>query len=461
MTKYPPNPILIVDDSREITQLVEDMLRISGLENTFVCHDSRKASEIISDMPLSVLVLDLKMPHVRGEDILKETTAKFPELPVIILTGNDDLNKAIGCMQTGAFDYVLKKDINRLSVSVGHALKFRELTDENFSLKEKILQIPVQNPEHFSHIVTKDKTMLSIFRYIELTAPTPHPILITGETGTGKELFANAVHAASKRTGRIISCNVAGFDDEVFSDTLFGHAKGAFTGASGIREGLIGQAEEGTLFLDEIGDLSIASQIKLLRFLQNNTYYPIGSDREKKADTRIITATNRNLWELQKQGKYRDDLIFRLNTHTFSIPPLRERKGDIPLLVNHFVERSVAETGKKKPEIPGSAIPLLESYSFPGNIRELESMICDAVSRSSGKLNIEIRSSQAAPVPMLNITSLYAHLKDIPTLKEAREALISEAMKRALGNQTVAARMLGITQPTLSAQIKKRKSETD
>ncbi|MCP4108287.1 MAG: sigma-54-dependent Fis family transcriptional regulator, partial [Desulfobacteraceae bacterium] len=295
----------------------------------------------------------------------------------------------------------------------------------------------------------------------ELTAPTPHPILITGETGTGKELFAGAVHAAGRRSGRMVSCNVAGFDDDMFSDTLFGHAKGAFTGASGIREGLIEQAEGGTLFLDEIGDLSMMSQIKLLRFLQDNTYYPVGSDREKKADTGIITATSRNLWELQKKGKYRDDLIFRLNTHSFSIPPLRERKGDIPLLVSHFLNRAVAEIGKKKPEIPASVIPLLESYSFPGNIRELESMIYDAVSRSSGRLNIEVSSRQTAPVQLPNITSLYSHLKEVPTLKEAREALIDEAVKRALGSQTLAARMLGITQPTLSAHLKKKKSEKD
>ncbi len=451
-------PILIVDDSEDILITMTSLFQEAGLTNIISCHDSREAMNIISSNQISVLILDLMMPYVSGEDILKNISVNYPDIPVIVLTGSQDIQTAVRCMKTGAFDYVIKKfDIDRLISSVTHALKIRELRQENTSLKQHIMTQSLQKPKAFAQIKTKSKTMLSIFQCIESIALTSHPVLITGETGTGKELFAQAVHDVSGRTGKMINVNVAGFDDNVFSDTLFGHAKGAFTGADTIRGGLAEQAAGGTLFIDEIGDLSLPSQVKLLRFIQNGEYLPLGSDKLKRSNARIIAATNRDLYKLHTENKFRNDLMYRLKTHSFNIPPLRERKGDIPILVNYFVEKEAEELGRKKLKIPAMLIPLLETYSFPGNVRELEAMIFDAVSRAqTGSLPLDL-IKPAEQIRPINGMNFYAGLKELPTIKETTDWLVDEAVKRALGNQSVAARTLGITQPALSSRMKKKK----
>ncbi len=456
----PLNPILIVDDSEDILITLTSLFQEAGLTNIISCHDSREVMNIISSNQISVLILDLMMPYVSGEDILKNISINYPDIPVIVLTGSQDIQTAVRCMKTGAFDYVIKKfDIDRLISSVTHALKIRELRQENTSLKQHIMTQSLQKPKAFAQIKTKSKTMLSIFQCIESIALTSHPVLITGETGTGKELFAQAVHDVSGRTGKMINVNVAGFDDNVFSDTLFGHAKGAFTGADTIRGGLAEQAAGGTLFIDEIGDLSLPSQIKLLRFIQNGEYLPLGSDKLKRSNARIIAATNRDLYKLHTENKFRNDLMYRLKTHSFNIPPLRERKGDIPILVNYFVEKEAEELGRKKLKIPAMLVPLLETYPFPGNVRELEAMIFDAVSRAqTGSLPLDV-IKPAEQIRPINGMNFYAGLKELPTIKETTDWLVDEAVKRALGNQSVAAKTLGITQPALSSRMKKKRDE--
>ncbi|MCP4104384.1 MAG: sigma-54-dependent Fis family transcriptional regulator [Desulfobacteraceae bacterium] len=457
----PLNPILIVDNSEDILHTLTRLFQHAGLTNIMSCHDSREVINIISSNQISVLILDLIMPHVSGEDILENISVNYPDIPVIVLTGSHDIRTAVRCMKTGVvFDYVTKKfDIDRLISSVNHALQFRELRQENTSLKQLIMSHPLQKPEVFAEIKTKDRTMLSIFRYIESVAPSSHPVLITGETGTGKELFARAVHDVSGRTGKMITVNVAGFDDNMFSDTLFGHVKSAFTGADTIRGGLVEQAAGGTLFIDEIGDLSLQSQVKLLRFIQDGEYLPLGSDKFKKSDARIIAATNRDIYKLNAENKFRNDLIYRLKTHNFDIPPLRERKGDIPMLVNYFAEKESQALGKNKLKIPAMLIPLLESYFFPGNVRELKSMIFDAVGRARTEnlpLNLIRPAEQKRSTKE---TDIFVSLEELPTIKEATNWLIDEAMKRSLGNQSVAARTLGITQPALSSRMKKKREE--
>ncbi|MCP4111183.1 MAG: sigma-54-dependent Fis family transcriptional regulator [Desulfobacteraceae bacterium] len=455
----PLNPILIVDDSKDILYTLTNLFKEAGLTNTIACHDSRKVTNIVSANPISVLILDIMMPHVSGEDILENISTHYPDIPVIVLTGSQDTQTAVRCMKAGAFDYVIKKfDIDRLISSVNHALQFRELRQENTSLKQLIMSQALQKPEAFAEIKTKDGTMLSIFRYIESVAPSSHPVLITGETGTGKELFAQAVHDASGRTGKMITVNVAGFDDNMFSDTLFGHVRSAFTGADTVRGGLVEQATGGTLFIDEIGDLSLPSQVKLLRFIQDGEYLPLGSDKFKKSDARIIAATNRDLYKLHTENKFRNDLIYRLKTHSFNIPPLRERKGDIPMLVNYFVEKESEALNKNKLKIPAMLIPLLEFHSFPGNVRELEAMIFDAVSRAGTEnLPLDLIKSAEQDLP-INGTDFFVSLKKLPTIKQATNWLIDEAMRRSSGNQSVAAKTLGITQPALSSRMKKKKS---
>jgi DNA-binding NtrC family response regulator len=307
--------------------------------------------------------------------------------------------------------------------------------------------------------------MRSIFQYVEAISSSPRPVLITGETGVGKELVAKAVHALSNSKGNFVPVNVAGLDDNVFADTLFGHKKGAFTGADQARSGLIEQASEGTLFLDEIGDLSSLSQVKLLRLLQDGDFFPLGSDVAKGSSARIIVATNQDLDGLKSSGKFRKDLYFRLCDHHIHIPALRERLEDIPILVEHFLGKASEILGKKKPTPPDELSILLSTYHFPGNIRELESMVFNAVSsHKSGKISMDCFKShiyqkhpgfETPSKKMLQEKKvLISFSEQLPTLKQAEQRLIDEAMKRANGNQSIAALSLGITRQALNRRLK-------
>lgn len=325
--------------------------------------------------------------------------------------------------------------------------------------------------ELFPYFVTNDKTMLSIFQYVESSARTDQPVLVTGETGVGKELIAKAIHRLSGRRGNFVPVNVAGLDDNVFSDTLFGHDKGAFTGAERVRKGQIDLAADGTLFLDEIGDMSQPSQVKLLRLLQEGDYLPLGRDEPKLSRCRIVAATNEDLWVLQRAGKFRKDLNFRLRTHHIHIPPLRERKDDIPALVDHFLDKAATALNKKKPTPPQELVPLLQTYSFPGNVRELQSMVFDAVSQHKSKLlSLEVFRSYIAQSQNHRSTSSlntdeeeisFVNFSDeLPTIKEATKLLVIEAMRRANGNQTTAAQLLGISRQALGKRLKNIEEET-
>jgi DNA-binding NtrC family response regulator len=325
-------------------------------------------------------------------------------------------------------------------------------------------EIKLEQPEIFESIITADNTMLSIFQDLESVSLTSQPILITGETGVGKELIAKAIHRLSGLKGKFLAVNVAGLDDLVFSDTLFGHVKGAYTGADQARDGLIKHAADGTLFLDEIGDLNLVSQIKLLRLLQEGEYLALGVDEVKKANIRIVASTNQDLWSLQKAGQFRKDLNFRIRTHHIHIPPLRDRSNDIRLLADHFLGSAARNLNKKKPAYTKELIASLQRYDFPGNIRELQAMIFDAVSKHKGgilppdtfKKYIYKRQKNGGASENFNsnINSVIAFSAELPTIKHAINLLIAEAMKRVNGNQSLAARMLGISQPALSKRLK-------
>jgi len=318
----------------------------------------------------------------------------------------------------------------------------------------------------FAEIITEDPQMIAIFQYIESIAGTTQPVLITGETGVGKELIAKAIHSLSGRKGRFVAVNVAGLEDQVFNDTLFGHVKGAFTGADTSRQGLIESAAGGTLFLDEIGDLSVTSQAKLLRLLQESEFFPLGSDKIRKTDARIEAATNQDLWVLQRNGKFRRDLNFRIRTHHIHVPPLHERSGDILLLFEHFLTRISQELGRDKPGYPAELVSILRGYAFPGNIRELGTMVFDVLCRiqsdflSRDVFNHHIASqTKVVAVPRQDVETDIppaVFSSELPTIKQATQLLINEALRRSGGNQTAAARMLGVSQPALSKRMKKR-----
>ena len=463
---YPEYPVLIVDDEDNALESFEITLNSSGIENIVLCNDSRNVLSLLKSRKFEIVLLDLTMPHITGEELLPLIVQDYPETPVIIITGDIEVETAVKCMQVGAFDYMVKPvEEKRLISGVKRGIDQNRLHRENMSLKHRFLYGQPANPDAFSTIITRNSTMLSIIKYIDVIAGSPEPVLLTGETGAGKELFARAVYDAGRRKGDFVPVNVAGLDDTIFSDTLFGHLKGAFTDAYQSRRGLIEQASGGTLFLDEIGDLSHSSQVKLLRLLQEHEYFPIGSDIPRFTDAHIIASTNRNIDELLESGQFRKDLYYRLDVHHVHIPPLREHRDDILLLVDFFLEGAAEQYGKKKPTPPRELFVLLENYSFPGNIRELRAMIYNAVSaHTSGVLSmqsfrkvidIKQKANQNFSEEMMPEEGWLRFLDPLPTLKQAERLLIREALKQSKGNQTIAAGFLGITRQTLINKLKK------
>lgn len=468
MTDYSDH-ILLVDDEAQTLLGFGTLLKSSGLPHVITIEDSREVKPFLEQHTAALVVLDLAMPFVSGQQLLTWIKEKHPQIPVIVMTATNDIDTAVACMQNGALDYLVKPvEKSRFVSSVRRALEIRSLTKEVSSLKKHILSDKLENPQTFSQIITNNKRMFAIFKYIEAISPSPHPVLITGETGVGKELLASTLHFCAKHKGEFVAVNVAGLDDAMFSDTLFGHKKGAFTGADSSREGLIACAASGTIFLDEIGDLNQQSQVKLMRLIQEKEYYTLGSDIPKKTDAHVITATNRDLHRLMKEEKFRRDLYFRLNAHHIHIPPLRERKEDIPALVNHFLQKAAAALNKNAPTPPPQLNALLASYDFPGNVRELESMVYDAVSRHrSGILSMEsfkekIHSENQTVEETGALSSTAGHEPEqifgrFPTLKEMEDYLLDEALKRSGANQGIAASLLGITRQALNKRLSRRK----
>jgi DNA-binding NtrC family response regulator len=384
------------------------------------------------------------MPHLSGEELLARLAAEHPGVAVVVLSGMNQIDVAVRCVKQGAADYFVKTaEQDRLVAGVLRAIRMVELERENRDMAARVLSATVRHPEAFSAIVTRDRAMLALFSYVEAVARSAQPLLVTGESGAGKELFARAAHALSGRRGPLVAVNAAGLDDAVFADTLFGHVRGAYTGAEGARPGMVEAAGDGTLFLDEIGDLGTASQVKLLRLL------------------RVVVATHHDLAARQAAGTFRRDLYFRLATHQLRVPPLRERRGDLSLLLEHFLAEAAASLGKKKPTAPRELATLLATYAFPGNVRELRAMVYDAVSRHEGRVlstrpfaeAIE-RGGGAVAAAGAPPANPFAGVDPLPTIHGAVELLVDEALARAAGNQTIAARLLGITQSALSKRLK-------
>jgi two-component system, NtrC family, response regulator HydG len=459
--------VLLVDDEERILTTSKLCLQGSGIDDVQTLSDSSELMPLLADEQVAVIVLDLHMPSPSGMELLPKIIHDHPQVPVIIVTADDEIETVVECVKTGAFDYLVKPvDSRRLVTCVGKALEMRSLSSELSDLTQRLLTDRLDHPDAFQAIVTGNKKMRAIFQYIEMVAVTRQPILITGETGAGKELIARAIHDLSGCAGEYVALNAAGLDDNMFSDTLFGHKKGAFTGADQSRDGLITRASGGTLFLDEIGDLNEMSQVKLLRLLQEQEYYPVGSDFAKKSNARIVMATNRDLQGLIAAGKFRNDLYYRLCGHRIHLPPLRERLDDIPLLLDHFLASTAARLGKKKPTPPPELAVLLSLYPFPGNVRELEALVFDAVVRhSSGILSMEsfravvgderllapAAASAASSDDDDPLSALFGHF---PTVDEIEAYMIKEAMQLAGGNLGAAGKLLGMGRQTLNKRLK-------
>ena len=457
--------ILIVDDEQDVLNSFELTLYSGGLNNILLCNDSRKVLPLLDNTPsVEIILLDLIMPYMDGQELLRLLKENHPEIPIIVITALYDLDKAVDCIKAGAFDYLVKPvEKVRLISSVRRALETRGLARENIELKKRILSGTLETPEVFKEIATRSQSMFSIFKYVEAVATSTEPVLITGETGVGKELIAHAIHDLSGLEGPFIAVNIAGLDDQNLSDTLFGHRKGAFTGADSQRQGLIKTAEGGTLFLDEIGDLSQSSQVKLLRLLQEKEYFPLGSDLSFKSNVRILAATHKDLHAETLERSFRRDLYYRLKTHEVHLPPLRDRLDDLPVLIDALLEKISLKLKIKKPHYPDKLHSLLKLYSFPGNVRELESMLYDAATKQKDgylKLKdfktIQLKHKKDG-ILLENDVELFASLPTLPTLAQSNNQLINEAFKRSDGNQSIAAQFLGITQSALSRRLKRMK----
>ncbi|SNB48107.1 sigma-54 dependent transcriptional regulator [Geobacter sp. DSM 9736] len=464
---YTGGSILLVDDEPEILELTKMTLSGEGIGDVTTTTDSRDVLHLLEKERVSVIVLDLMMPKLSGTELLTTLVGTHPHIPVIVMTAMDEVETAVECLKTGAFDYLVKPvDPNRLISVVEKALRLSSLETELSSLKECLLADRLDNTQAFRNIITCNKKMRAVFQYAEVISRSRQPILITGETGVGKDLIAAAVHELSGMPGEFVTVNVAGLDDFTFSDTLFGHKKGAYTGADRSRDGLIQKAAAGTLFLDEIGDLNPSSQVKLLRLLQSHEYYPLGSDTLKSTDARIIVATNQDLTRLIAEGKFRKDLYYRLCAYQLHVPPLRERTDDIPLLLGHFVEQAAVSLRRKQPLLAPGLAEELASCEFPGNVRELQALVYDAVARdATGTLtadsfpcirsHIEVKPLKAA-TPQEASEMLRRLFGRFPTIEEVAECMIEAAMSIAGERRNIAAGMLGITRQALHRRLRNR-----
>jgi DNA-binding NtrC family response regulator len=466
--------ILVVDDDELVVAMVQAVVLKQG-HQLDICVDGREGIEFLSRRPdpaPDLILLDLMMPKVDGFRVLKwiRQREEYAKTPVICITNLDDPDIIGRVFEDGATDYI-GKPIRphellariRLYLTLRHQeSEIRRAQTEMFALREGLFGGDLQRPELFAHIITEDPGMKAMFHYIEAVAPGSRAVLVTGETGTGKELIARAIHDASGRSGRFVAVNVAGLDDNLFSDALFGHEKGAFTGAVRDRKGLVEEAAGGTLFLDEIGDLLPASQVKLLRLLQEGEYYRLGSDEKRHSDARIVVATHQGLDQKVAMGDFRSDLYYRLCAHQVKVPALRERLHDAPLLFQHFLRQAAADLQVEPPEISEDEMSALQQRDFPGNIRELEGLAHDRVTRTrltakpakTASLNVA-PADVAVPITPDPTHNFVYSTRDFPTLKDMTQHLIDEAISRSK-KQAGAAKLLGISRQALNKRLQSR-----
>jgi two-component system response regulator HydG len=438
--------ILRVDDEKVVRENLAKYL--SGDYTTFTASDGNEAIEIIKEHPeIEVLLSDLKMPGMDGIELLENVRSYNHDIVTIFITGFSTIESAVDAMKKGAYDYLTKPiDLNKLEITLKNAIEHKKLRSENILLKQQI-------KEKFDSLtlVGKSKPIKEILDLVKRVAPTKATVLIQGESGTGKELIANIIHYNSPvAEGPFIKVNCSALAEGVLESELFGHEKGAFTGALYTKKGRFELAHGGTLFLDEIGDLPPSIQVKLLRFLQESEFERVGGTKTIRVDVRIISATNKNLEKLVKEGKFRDDLYYRLKVVSIDVPPLRERKEDIPLLVDYHLKRFCEIHNKKIKGISPEAMKMIKAYSWPGNIRELMNCIESAVVLTLGD---EITVDSLPPFLKMKSASK-TDASSPQNLFEIEKKAILDALEKTGGNKSEAARLLGIGLRTLYRKLK-------
>jgi DNA-binding NtrC family response regulator len=447
--------ILIAEDEKTQRELLEGFLKKEGyLVNTAA--NGREALQKLRGEFFDVALLDHKMPELDGLQTLREIRKLYPDLPVVMMTAYGTVETAVTAMKEGALDYLTKPiDLEELLILLNKVIERSTLIHEN-----RILKAQLQERYTFHHnIIYGSPGMEEVMGLVARVAPSQATVLIRGESGTGKELIANAIHYASPRSGKpLVKVSCAAIPETLLESELFGHEKGAFTGAIQKRVGRFEEADGGTLFLDEIGELSPGIQVKLLRILQEKEFQRVGSNVNLKTDVRVITATHRNLEEAMKKGLFREDLYYRLNVISIQLPPLRERKEDLPPLIDHFLKKYSAKNQKSVSDISREARNLLLRHTYPGNVRELENLIERAIVLCRG----EVISTQDLPYHLREERSEKAWEpgkdKTLPeSLDEMERALILKALEEHQGVQTRAAESLGISERVLRYKIRKYK----
>jgi len=446
--------ILIVDDEKSLLDLLAHVFKKEGY-GVKTSLSGVRALEILEKEDIDLVVTDIKMPQLSGMDVLKTVKAKDPEIPVVMITAYGSVQQAVDALKSGALDYVVKPfDVEELKIVVARGLEKRRLKQENVLLKKDL-----KDKYSFENMVGKSRAMQEIYTLIEKVATTDSTVLVTGESGTGKEMAARAIHVQSfRRDGRFVSINCAALPENLLESELFGHAKGSFTGAVSEKKGMFEVAGKGTLFLDEVGEMSPWTQVKLLRAIQERTIRRVGGTDEIPIDVRIIAATNQDLKKRIEEGRFREELFYRLNVISFEMPPLRKRVEDLPLLVSHFLQKHLAKTGKGPKRVAPEVISLFEAYSWPGNIRELENVIErivaieDRETITAGCLPREILSpgkKEETDFLFQPGFSLTGYVDDLT------KKYISQALALTAGNLRKASALLGVTYRTLRYLVDK------
>lgn len=448
----PKAKILVVDDEPSQRKMLKANLSLEGYQ-VFEADDGTSAIKRVSEEFFDLILMDNRMSSMDGIEALKGIKNISPGIPVIIITAYASVETAVEALQAGAHDYLTKPlDIEELKIKVQQSLEFWRLKEENILQKRRI-----ENLFDASRIVGRSLKMKQVLETVAMVAPTEATVLILGESGTGKELIANALHQGSSRSEkRFIKVNCAALPETLLESELFGHEKGAFTGAVGRRPGRFELADGGTIFLDEIGEMTLATQSKLLRVLQEREFEPLGSTRTVKVDIRIVTASNRILREEVRKGNFREDLFYRLNVVPIMLPPLRERREDIPLLIEHFLNTYNDKNSRNLLGFHPRALDAIMRYSWPGNIRELENVVERSVILSKddyvpfSELPEAIRGASGDQLS----EQAREGIRPGMTIREMEKELIIKTLEDNDGNRTRAARVLGITRRTLQHKIK-------
>jgi len=440
--------ILIIDDEKSLLDVLSLVFKKEGYE-VKTATSGGEALEILQNNTLDLVITDIRMPHISGMEILKYVKSNIPEVPVIVITAYGSIKQAVEALKVGALDYIVKPfDVEELKILVARGLERKHLELENILLKKDL-----KEKYRFEDMIGKSRLMQEIYVLIEKVAGTDSTVLITGESGTGKEMAARAIHNLSRRKDKpFVTINCAALPENLLESELFGHTKGSFTGAVSDKKGMFEVAHKGTLFLDEIGEMSPWTQVKLLRALQERKIRRVGGTEEIPVDVRVIAATNQDLKKRIEEGRFREDLFYRLNVISFEMPPLRKRIEDIPLLVKHFLQKYCQQMGKKMKRLAPEVIGIFETYPWPGNIRELE----NAIERIVAIEDRETITPACLPSEMLDLgrkdelkVELGPNFNLNNYLDNVAKKYILRALETSRGRLKRAAPLLGVSYRTL------------